>query len=119
MPIGALIGLASFGNAFVQKMGLSPLMGAIVLVIGFLLIGTLLNVLTPFIDNAFNALDGNRFKMYDEGLGTLAGVIGNFFAVVLIGGLIYVAWNVINQFRNTGTGSGGNMFGLGGSSKDM
>ena len=110
LPIGALIGLASFGSTFVTKLGLSPLMGAIVLVIGFLLVGTLLNVLTPFVDAAFNSLDGDRFKMYDEGLGTLASVIGNFFAVVLIGGLIYVAWNVIQQFKSTGSNSN-SMFG--------
>ena len=110
LPIGALIGLASFGSTFVTKLGLSPLMGAIVLVIGFLLVGTLLNVLTPFVDSAFNSLDGDRFKMYDEGLGTLASVIGNFFAVVLIGGLIYVAWNVIQQFKSTGSNSN-SMFG--------
>ena len=42
--------------------------------------------------------------MYDEGIGTLSVVISNFFSVVLVGGLIYVAWQVVGQFRTAGTG---------------
>ena len=109
LPIGALIGLASFGNAFVTRMGGSPLMGAIIMVIALLLVGTLLNVLTPFVNTVKYSLDNDRYVMYDEGIGTLATVISNFFAVVLVGGLIYVAWQVISQFRETG--NDGSMFG--------
>ena len=105
LPIGALIGLASFGASFVNKLGGSPIIAAIVMVIGFLLIGTLLNVLTPFVNDAFAAINGDRFLMYDEGIGTLSNVISNFFAVVLVGGLIYVAWSAIQQFRSAGTSS--------------
>ena len=105
LPIGALIGLASFGASFVSKLGGSPIIAAIVMVIGFLLIGTLLNVLTPFVNDAFDSINGDRFLMYDEGIGTLSNVISNFFAVVLVGGLIYVAWSAIQQFRSAGTSS--------------
>ena len=104
LPIGALIGLASFGSAFVNRLGANPLMGAITMVIGLLLVGTLLNVLTPFVNNVSNSINGARYIMYDEGIGTLSVVISNFFAVVLVAGLIYVAWQVLGQFKTAGKG---------------
>ena len=104
LPIGALIGLASFGSAFVNRLGANPLMGAITMVIGLLLVGTLLNVLTPFVNNVSDSINGARYIMYDEGIGTLSVVISNFFAVVLVAGLIYVAWQVIGQFKTAGKG---------------
>ena len=110
LPIAAMIGLASFGSSFAMKMGGSPLIGAILLAIGLLLVGALLDTVTPFISVAFESLDGDRFIMYRQGIGALASVVGNFYGVVLVGGLIYVAWQVIGQFRGGGSSGGSNMF---------
>ena len=108
LPIGAIIALARFGGNFISDMfSGSPLIGTIVLIIGLILVGSLLNVLTPFVDVALDSLDGTRFVMYAEGIGSLSSVIGNFWGVVIVGGLLAVAWQVISQFRSGSEGGGG------------
>ena len=118
LPIGAIIALSSYGAGFMQKMGMSPLLGAILMVIGFLLVSSLLSALIPFVEDALASMDGDRFAMYDTGLGSLAGVIGGFWGVVLVAGLLYIAWQVVGHFRNAGNGSGA-IFNSGGNSDRM
>ena len=110
LPIGAIIALATFGGNFITDMFDSPLIGTIVMIIGLILVGSLLNVMTPFVDVALDSLDGNRFVMYAQGIGTLSSVIGNFWGVVIVGGLLAVAWQVIGRFRQ-GSQAGGGFFG--------
>ena len=88
------------------KMGISPLLGVIIMVIGFLLVSGLLSAFVPFIDAALQSLDGDRFAMYESGLGSLGETIGNFWGVTLVAGLLYVAWQVIAHFRGAGSGAG-------------
>lgn len=119
LPIGAMIGLASFGSSFVQRLGGSPLMGAIILTIRLLLVGSLVNTVTPFVDAAFDSLEGDRFTMCGEGIGSLSLVVGNVYGVILVGGLVYVAWQVIGQFRGGGSMGTGNIFLSGGPADRM
>ena len=118
LPIGAIMALASYGSVFTQRMGMSPLLGAIVMVIGFLLVASLLSTLIPFVEVALSSLDGNRFAMYQTGLGALATIIGGFWGVVLVAGLLFIAWQVVGHFRSAGTGSS-NVFSSGGRADRM
>ena len=110
-PMGALIALASFGNSFIAKVGLNPMVGAIALVLVILLAGSLLDVLTPFVDVAFESANGNRFTVYESGIGTLSTILTNFYGVVIVGGLLFVAWQMVSLFRSSNSG---NIFATGG-----
>lgn len=117
LPIGTIIALGSYGAGFVQRMGGSPLLGTILLVIGFLLVSSLLSTLIPFVEAALSSLDGARFAMYDTGIGGLAGTIGGFWGVTIVAGLLYIAWQVVQHFR--GATSGGGFFNSGGRGDSM
>lgn len=99
IPVALLMALGSFGHSFLRNMGLDPILSAIFTVIAFLLLSTLLNVFIPFVSDAFNAIDSNRFLMYDEGLGVLADVIGNFYGVVIVASIMMVAWKAMSALR--------------------
>ena len=105
-PIALLFALGTFGTSFLRGMGNHPILAAVLTVIAFLLLATLLNVFIPFVGTAFEAIDGNRFVMYDEGLGNVATVIGNFFGVVIVASIMTVAWQVLQSLRGRNTLSG-------------
>ena len=108
IPLGALIALAMLGGAFLGRMGLSPLMGVVIIIIAFTMAGSLLDTLTPFVTNAFESFDGNRFVIYSKGLGLLANIIGSFYGIVIFGGLLVIGWMVVQQYREAASqGMGG------------
>ena len=113
-PIGALVALAALGSAFTGRMGQSPLLGVIILIVTFLLAGSLIDTLTPFVGNAFEAASPERYRMYGSGLGLLAKIVGNFYGVVIFSGLLYIGWMVITQFRSVSGGGAGVFGGAGG-----
>ena len=98
-PLALLLALGSFGQSFMQKVGAHPIMAAIAMAITLLLVATLLNTFVPFLEGAFLAIDSNRFAMYDEGLGSLSVVIGNFFGVVIVAGMMMIAWQMLKSMR--------------------
>ena len=98
-PIAVLIALGYFGQSFMRQMGGHPILAAVVTVIVMLLVATLVNSLIPFLTTAFTAVDGNRYVMYSEGLGNVSVIIKRFYGVVLVSGLIIIAWSVIGQIR--------------------
>ena len=106
-PIGLLVSLGSFGSNFMSRVtgGSHPVIGAILAVITLLIVAVLFNVFVPFLNGAFDAIDRNRFVMYNEGLGNLAAVIGNFLGIIVVSSMLSVAWSAIKAFR----GSGGDM----------
>ena len=115
IPVGAMFALAMFGKNFVSGLGVNPLIATILLIIGFLLLGSLLDLLTPFIGEAFDSVNSNRYDVYDgQGLSAIAKIIGNFYGVVVVGGILYVGWQVIGVFRGAASGGGG-LFGGAGS----
>ena len=102
-PIALLFVLGSFGTSFLRNnMGSHPILAAVLTAIGFLLLATLLNTFIPYVSGAFDAIDPDRFLMYQEGLGALAGVIGNFFGVVIVASIMSVAWQVIGSMKGGG-----------------
>ena len=89
LPAGALGFLGYFGASIVRaNIGGGTLAVAIGATITVVIIGNILpEVFTP-LDALFYALDGARFSIFASGIGSLAGVLGNFLGVSLIGGLI-------------------------------
>ena len=98
-PIALLFALGTFGSSFMRNMGQHPILAAVMTAISFLLLATLLNTFIPFVSDAFEAIDANRFLMYDEGLGAVSSVIGNFFGVVIVASIMTVAWQVLQALR--------------------
>ncbi len=98
-PLALLLTLGSFGSAFLRKVGSHPILAAIGMAITLLLVATLLNTFVPFLEDAFLAIDSNRFLMFDQGLGSLSVVIGNFFGVVLVAGMMMIAWEMLKSMR--------------------
>ena len=105
-PIAVLFALGTFGSSFLKNMGSHPILAAVVTVIGFLLLATLLNVFIPFVSGAFEAIDSNRFKMYQEGLGNVSTVVGSFYGVVIVASIMTVAWQVLQSLRGRNALSG-------------
>ena len=98
-PLALLLTLGSFGTSFLRKVGSHPILAAIGMAITLLLVATLLNTFVPFLESAFLAIDSNRFLMYDQGLGALSVVIGNFFGVVIVAGMMMIAWEMLKSMR--------------------
>ena len=89
LPAGALGFLGYFGGMLVkQNIGGGTLAVAIGATVAVVIIGTVLPEIFEPLDDLFVALDGNRYQVYDEGIGKLGGIIGNFLGISLIGGLI-------------------------------
>ena len=82
-----------------KNMGSHPILAAVLTVILLLLVATLLNTFVPFLTAAFEAIDKNRFVMYDEGLGNLSVVVGNFYGVVVVASMMMIAWQVVKHLR--------------------
>ena len=98
-PIALLFALGTFGSSFMKNMGSHPILAAVLTVILLLLVATLLNTFVPFLTAAFEAIDKNRFVMYDEGLGNLSVVVGNFYGVVVVASMMMIAWQVVKHLR--------------------
>ena len=109
-PIALLFVLGTFGSSFLRNLGGHPILAAVGTIILMLLLATLLNTLVPFLSSAFSAIDGNRFRMYEEGLGSISVIVGNFFGVVLVAGMLMVIWNAVKYFKgHDALGSEGKM----------
>ena len=108
-PVAILAVLGAFGASFIRNMGGHPILAAIVTVVAFLMVSTILNSLVPFLTDAFEAIDANRFVMYDSGLGNVSVIIKRFYGVVLVAGLIVVAWSVLQSMRGGNAISSGRM----------
>ena len=108
-PIALLFILGTFGQSFIKNLGGHPILAAVGVVIMLLLLATLFNTLVPFLATAFEAIDGNRFVMYAEGLGAVSTIVGDFFGVVLVSSVLMVAWTAIQHFRGGDTLSSGRM----------
>ena len=89
LPAGALGFLAYTGSEMVRSyFGGSTLALAIGATVSVVVIGSILpEIFTP-LDNMFSVMNGHRFIVYSEGIGKLAGVLSNFFAISLIAGLV-------------------------------
>ena len=68
--------------------GGSTLAIAIGATVSVVVIGAIHPEIFTTLDNLFSVMDGKRFIVYNEGIGKLAGVLSNFFAISLVGGLV-------------------------------
>ena len=105
-PVAILAVLGIFGSSFLRNLGGNPIILAIVTVVAFLMVATILNELVPFLTTAFSSIDANRFVMYDSGLGNVGIIIKRFYGVILVAGLIVVAWTVISAMRGSSSKMG-------------
>ena len=99
LPIGVMFALAGFANTFARTVSGHPIMAAIGTVLLLLLAGSLLTSLVPYLDDAFNAIDGNRFRMFDEGIGSLSVIVKRFWGVMLVAGMLMVGWQSVQAMR--------------------
>ena len=89
IPAGAIAFLAYTGSEMVKEnIGGGTMAVAVGAVISVVLVGSLLPEIVTPLDNLYNALDGRRFKVFASGLGQIGGVLGNFLAISLIGGIV-------------------------------
>ena len=102
-PVALMFALGTFGTSFMRNITNHPILAAILTVVMMLLVATLLNTFVPFLTDAFEAIDGNRFLMYDEGLGTVSTIVGDFFGVVIVASMMTVAWQVLKYLRGRNT----------------
>ena len=89
LPAGALGFLAYTGAEMVRDhFGGSTLAVAIGATVSVVVIGAILPEIFAPLDTMFSVMDGHRYLVYSEGIGALGGVLSNFFAISLIGGLV-------------------------------
>ena len=120
LPIGALISLGQFGGAFIsQAGGGAMLMSGVLLLVGLLLMAILGSSIIPFAGTALDSLDKDRYVMWGSDLGALGTILGDFWAVALVGGVVTVGWQVISFYKNIGGNSGGSVFSSGGNTDRM
>ena len=120
LPIGALISLGQFGGAFVSQAGGGALlMSGVLLLVGLLLMAILGSSIIPFAGTALDSLDKDRYVMWGTDLGGLGTILGDFWAVALVGGVVTVGWQVISFYKNIGGNSGGSIFASGGGTDRM
>lgn len=89
LPAGAIGFLTYVGADMVRGyMGGSVLAIAIGATVTTVVVGAILpEIFTP-LDKLFVVMDGVRYTVYSEGIGKLAGVLSNFFAISLLAGLV-------------------------------
>ena len=99
-PIAVMLVLGGFGQAFLRGIGGHPILKAVVTIVVLLLVTTLLNSLIPYVQDAFAAVDGDRWLMFDEGLGSVSTIVSRFWGVILVAGLIMISWEVVGSMRS-------------------
>ena len=113
LPIGGLVSLGQFGSSFIQQAGgggMAIIMSGVLMLVGLLLLAILGSSIIPFAGTAVDALDADRYVMYGGNLGGIAPILGDFWGVALVGGVVAVGWQVISFYRNAGNGAGGGVF---------
>ena len=114
MPIGAMTAIVFFGQAVISSgiggQGASQVMVAIAAVVVILVSIQMFQQFAGFLGNAFDAVDGDRFVVFDETLGSLAETIAEFWGVLAFAGFINIAaivWrNYSGNFSIGGTQGG-------------
>ena len=105
-PLGFMLALAYFGSMLIGSATGHPVL-RIVMVVVLVLVGAILvNIVLPYIAGVFNAIDGERFAVFDQELGLIAGLLRNFFGVIFVSGIIGSAWSIIGEMRGGGSAQG-------------
>ena len=106
IPAGALGYLGNVGTQLVSdKLGGGMGTSILVVVVSVVVIGAILPQIIEPMDTFFLAMDGNRYYIFDVGLGKIAGTISNFFGIALIAGLISLGMMMWKGRSSGGSGS--------------
>ena len=107
LPVGILYVAMMFGKSFMMgSLGISPVLAVIIMIVSFLLVSRLLDTITPFVSDARDTTSGDRFRIYNEGLGQLGAIVGNFYMLVMAAGVIYFAWKAIGVIKGISSSGG-------------
>ena len=117
MPLGAMTAVVFFGQAVVSSgvegSGASQVLVAIAAVVIILVAVQMFQQFAGYLGDAFDAVDGDRFVVFNETLGSLAETIAEFWGVLAFAGLINIATIVWRNYNGNmsmgglGEGSGG------------
>ena len=105
-PLGFMLALSYFGSMLISMGGGQPIIQIVMTVVLVLIGAILLNIVLPYISGVFYAIDSERFVVFDQELGLVAGLLRNFFGVILVAGVIGSAWAIIGQMRASSAGGG-------------
>ena len=103
MPLGAMTAVVFFGQAVVSSgvegSGASQVLVAIAAVVIILVAVQMFQQFAGYLGDAFDAVDGDRFVVFDETLGSLAETIAEFWGVLAFAGLINIATIVWRNYN--------------------
>ena len=115
MPIGAMTAIVFFGQAVISSgmsgQGASQVLVAIAAVVVILVSIQMFQQFAGFLGTAFDAVNGDRFVVFDESLGSLAETIAEFWGVLAFAGFINIASIVWRNYSGNFS-IGGNVGGL-------
>ena len=113
MPLGAMTAVVFFGQAVVSSgvsgNGASQVLVAIAAVVIILVAVQMFQQFASYLGDAFDAVDGDRFVVFNHTLGQLAETIAEFWGVLAFAGLINIAtivWRNYNGNMSIGGGAG-------------
>ena len=103
MPLGAMTAVVFFGQAVVSSgvsgQGASQVLVAIAAVVIILVAVQMFQQFAGYLGDAFDAVNGNRFVVFNETLGSLAETIAEFWGVLAFAGLINIATIVWRNYN--------------------
>ena len=114
MPVGAMTAIVFFGQAVISAgvsgQGASQVLVAIAAVVIILVAVQMFQQFAGYLGDAFDSVNGDRFVVFDETLGSLAETIAEFWGVLAFAGLINIAtivWRNYSGNFNIGGTQGG------------
>ena len=103
MPLGAMTAVVFFGQAVVSSgvsgQGASQVLVAIAAVVIILVAVQMFQQFAGYLGDAFDAVNGDRFVVFDDTLGSLAETIAEFWGVLAFAGLINIATIVWRNYN--------------------
>lgn len=109
-PLAIMTVLGLFGVQFMGRVVSNPIVAAVTVLLGFMLVAVVLNAVVPFLDTAYYAVNPHRFAALNEGLGVLGPLVRRFWGVLAVAGILIVGWQIVGQMRAGATG-GKNAYG--------
>ena len=114
MPVGAMSAVVYFGQAIcaggVSGQASGQVLVAVGAVVVMLLAVQIFELFSGYLSESFNAVNGDRFMVFSEDLGTLAETVAEFWGVLVFAGFINVANIVWRNYSGSlsigGTGGG-------------
>ena len=95
--------------------GMSGAMKFLVATLGAVIAITLMGTFVDFIDIAYDAVDSERFSMYDASIASLAATIKQYWGLIFVAGWValgsYFGWQAFQRMRGRGSASGSQVMG--------